>query len=197
MARSFLHGFGGIASIALLVTFSLAARAQDASECMPLTVPVAFVEAAPAPYLEFCEKNDAACVLTGATIIEWSADLHMLLRETNERVNGSIKFVPDMENSGLEEVWDFPRHGKGDCEDFALEKRRQLVGAGLPSASMTCAIAFHQVQLFPHAVLLVETTAGTFVLDNLHDGVLCWDALPYFYTRRERPDGQWTRFQQP
>lgn len=164
---------------------------------MSLTIPVAFVDAAPEPYREFCEKNDPACVLTGPSIVEWSMDLHELLRETNERVNGSVKFVPDMENSGVEEVWDFPRQGMGDCEDFALEKRRQLAGAGLPSASMTCAIAFHQVRLFPHAVLMVETTAGTFVLDNLHDDVLCWDALPYFYTRRERPDGQWTRFQQP
>jgi predicted transglutaminase-like cysteine proteinase len=32
------------------------------------------------------------------------------------------------------------------------------------------------------------------VLDNLHDEPMCWDALPYRYARRERPDGLWTRF---
>jgi len=44
---------------------------------------------------------------------------------------------------------------------------------------------------------MVERTLGTIILDSLYDDVLCWDAAPYFYTSRERPDGLWTRFQQP
>ncbi len=197
MSRFSLVGFGTIALLAALTIFPLEARSQDAPQCMPLSATVAYVDDAPKPYREFCLKNPEACELTGPSIIDWSPELHELLRKTNARVNGSVQFVPDKENSGLEEVWDFPHQARGDCEDFMLEKRRQLVVAGLPSASMTCAIAFHRVKLFPHAILMVETTAGTFVLDNLYEDVLCWDALPYFYTRRERPDGRWTRFQQP
>lgn len=185
------------ACLGMLGAFAPVAAAQDIPRCMPMRLPIAHIDDAPRPYSDFCSKNEGACVLTGPAILEWSPSLHRQLRTTNEDVNASIRFVPDPENSGLEEVWDFPRQGEGDCEDFALEKRRRLVEAGLPSASMTCGIAFHQTRLFAHAVLLVETTAGTFVLDNLHDDVLCWDAVPYFYTARERPDGQWTRFQQP
>jgi predicted transglutaminase-like cysteine proteinase len=171
--------------------------AQEAPRCTNMTIPIASVEDPPLAYRDFCGQNEQACKLSGPSIVQWSRELHGKLQQTNMHVNDSVEFVPDPENSGEEEVWDFPSAGKGDCEDFMLEKRKRLIDAGLPSASMTCGIAFHQVQLFPHAVLLVETTAGTFVLDNIYDEVLCWDAVPYFYTRRERPDGQWTRFQQP
>jgi len=65
----------------------------------------------------------------------------------------------------------------------------------VPGAALTLAIAFNEVRFFPHAVLLAETTAGTWVLDNLNDDVLCWDSVPYLFTRRERPDGLWLRFE--
>lgn len=170
---------------------------QDVPRCMSLAVPEAYIEDAPEPYIDFCNRNEGSCNLSGLEELEWTSELGALLRETNTAVNSSVVFIPDPENSGLEESWDYPEEGRGDCEDFVVEKRRLLVEAGLPSASLTCGIAFHEVQLYPHAVLFVETSAGTFVLDSLHDEVLCWDALPYFYTRRERPDGQWIRFQLP
>ena len=152
-----------------VVAIATPAITQDWPRCMPLAVPVAYIEDAPEPYRDFCIRNEGSCDLSGPEELEWTADLGMLLQETNTAVNGSVVFIPDPENSGLEESWDYPDDGRGDCEDFVLEKRRLLVAAGLPSASLTCGIAFHQVQLFPHAVLFVETAAGTFVLDNLHD----------------------------
>ena len=57
------------------------------------------------------------------------------------------------------------------------------------------AIVHHEFQFFPHAVLLVETDTGTWVLDNLNDEITCWSAVPYRYERRERPDGLWIRYQ--
>jgi len=113
MAHCFLDGLGTIASIAFLATYPQIAGADDIPRCMPLTVPVAFVAEAPDPYREFCASNFGACTLDGPSVIEWSVDLHRLLRETNVGVNRSVKFVPDMENSGQEEVWDFPREGRG------------------------------------------------------------------------------------
>lgn len=180
-----------------LAGIATSATAQETPRCISMAVPIAALDDAPEPYRDFCLRNEGSCDLSGPEILDWSPELLSLLQETNASVNGSLLFSPDPENSGLEEYWDYPKRGVGDCEDFVLEKRRVLVEAGLPSASLTCGIAFHEVQLFPHAILFVETTAGTFVLDNLHDEVMCWDALPYFYTRRERPDGQWIRFQQP
>jgi len=184
-----------VATLALVVSLQPAAARE--ARCVAMDVPVVRVDAAPSPYSDFCDTNADACDLTGNPIVEWSPRLHALLARINNEVNSEVTFIPDWENSGLEEIWSFPVDCTGDCEDYALEKRQRLVEAGLPSASLTIAIAFHEVQLFPHAVLLAETTSGTFVLDNLYDEILCWDAVPYFFTRRERPDGQWTRFQWP
>jgi predicted transglutaminase-like cysteine proteinase len=117
-----------------------------------------------------------------------------LLQRINRAVNAEIALVPDMPGERGEECWEFPARGEGDCEDFALEKRRRLVAEGVPSAALTMAIVHHEVQFFPHAILLAETTRGTWVLDNLHDELVCWDAVPYRYERRERPDGMWERY---
>ena len=152
------------------------------------------VEGPPTQYEAFCQRYPASCILDGEPIIEWTSITQQRFNNVNARVNNEVEFVSDMDNLGLEEDWDFPKDCRGDCEDFVLEKRERLVELGFPRASLTIAFAFHEVQFFPHAVLLVETSAGTWVLDNLYDEVLCWDGVPYRYTRREQPDGGWARF---
>lgn len=47
-----------------------------------------------------------------------------------------MKPVSDLDNYGSEEVWAYPE-GSGDCEDYALEKRKRLSGAGLPPREST------------------------------------------------------------
>ena len=165
--------------------------------CSGLQMPVASVGEPPEAYRAFCLQYEGDCDLDGTHTLEWSAAIQSDLERVNSDVNREIEFVSDWEFNGLVDVWDYPFACKGDCEDFALEKRRRLIEAGFPSASLTMAIAFHEVQFFPHAVLLVETDKGTFLLDNLYDAVLCWDAVPYIFTHRERPDGQWIRFMLP
>jgi predicted transglutaminase-like cysteine proteinase len=165
--------------------------------CVALDLPVARVEGPPSQYVAFCESNPSACVLTGEPVIEWTLEVHELMARINVEVNTEVDFIPDPENSGMEETWSFPENCTGDCEDYALEKRRRLVDTGLPSAALRMAIAFHEMQFFPHAILTVETTTGTWILDNLDDEVRCWDGVPYTYTRREEPGGLWARFRPP
>lgn len=179
---------------ALAGLLALAPPAAAAPRCGALDLPVLRLDPPPSQYADFCAREPAACALTGDPVLAWSETLHASLARLNAEVNAEIAFVPDPDNLGQEEVWSFPADCRGDCEDFALEKRRRLTEAGLPSAAFTMAIAFHELELFPHAVLLAETTRGTWVLDNLHDAPMCWDAVPYIYARRERPDGLWTRF---
>lgn len=162
-----------------------------------MNLPGVTMDGLPDRYLEFCSKNEGACDLSGSDLVDWSEEIQARLERVNLKVNEEITFVPDWETEGQDDVWMYPRDCKGDCEDFALEKRRRLIADGFPSASLTMAIAFHEVQFFPHAVLLVETSKGTWVLDNLFNEVLCWDAVPYAYTHRELPDGRWVRFQLP
>lgn len=173
------------------------AATADLPRCARMDLPVARVEAPPSQYADFCAREDPACALDGAPLMEWTRAIGQVLDAVNRAVNAEVALVSDWDNIGQEELWSFPTRGSGDCEDIALEKRRRLIEAGLPGAALTCAIVFHEVQFFPHAILLAETTTGTWVLDSLYDEVLCWDAVPYIYRLRERPDGRWTRFALP
>ena len=181
-------------AVAMLVLTATGSGAQRVPYCTAMLLPLAGIEAPPPQYRAFCEREPGACVMDGDTQIGWTLQLQLLLGRVNRDVNAAIRLVPDAGVPGQADIWCFPAQGTGDCEDLALEKRRQLVEAGLPAGALTLATGFHEVQFFPHAVLLVETDAGTWVLDSLHDEVLCWDALAYRYTRRERPDGMWDRF---
>lgn len=165
--------------------------------CSALEIPVMRHEGPPSQYVRFCESNPEECALFGDNVLHSDPSLHRLLNRVNEAVNTEIELVSDPDRLGVEEDWNFPQNCQGDCEDFALEKRHRLVEAGLSSAALTIAIVHHELQFFPHAVLLVETDTGTWVLDNLYDEIICWDVVPYRYERRELPDGQWVRFQIP
>ena len=184
-----------VAGGALAWLAATAAAGEDRREtvCNALAIPEYRLEPPPSQYAAFCERRPEACQLTGPAVIDWESS-RSLLERINGEVNAAVALTSDVAEYGLEECWRFPVDGAGDCEDFALEKRRLLAAAGLPSAALTMAIVHHEVQFFPHAVLLAETTGGTWVLDNLADELMCWDALPYRYERRERPDGQWVRY---
>lgn len=162
--------------------------------CTKLDLPVRRVEPPPSQYARFCAKRPGQCALAGTAELRWSESLFDRLATVNRAVNAEITFIADMDRLGIEEDWSLPQNCQGDCEDFALEKRRRLVASGLPGAALTMAIVHHRTRFFPHAVLLAETDAGTWVLDDLSDELLCWDAVPYRFERRERPDGRWVRF---
>jgi predicted transglutaminase-like cysteine proteinase len=183
----------GLLLAAVLVGLS-ASSSRALPRCGPLELPVAVIDDPPTQYVDFCRRHPKSCILDGEPMIKWSTEVRQRLSDVNARVNEEVEFVSDMDNLGVEEDWSFPIDCRGDCEDFVLEKRKRLVTLGFPRASLTIAFAFHEVQFFPHAILLAETTTGTWVLDNLYEEVLCWDAVPYRYTRREQPDGTWLRF---
>jgi predicted transglutaminase-like cysteine proteinase len=135
--------------------------------------------------------------MVGPAIVELTEERRLTLSEVNAAVNASINVtVSDKELYGREEYWTYPSGGYGDCEDIALEKRRRLVERGLPRAAMTMAIVHHKMTLMPHAVLLVEATSGTHVLDSLTDKVVIWSKAQLNYESRERFDGTWERYDQ-
>lgn len=148
-------------------------------------------------YRQFCEANPGHCILIGESVFEWTQETAAAIEAVNREVNAGIRLEPDWEWLGMEDLWCYPADGVGDCEDFALEKRRRLVALGFPGAALTVAIVHHRERFFAHTVLLAETTAGTLVLDNLDDALQCWDAVPYRYERREGLDGRWIRYQWP
>ena len=93
------------------------------------------------------------------------------LQQINSHVNSTIVEVSDMEQYGREDVWALPTSGKGDCEDFALLKRKLLLQRGWPASALSISIGTTS-QGEAHAVLTVTTASGEYVLDNLTSAIL-------------------------
>jgi predicted transglutaminase-like cysteine proteinase len=161
-----------------------------------LSLPVAEVVERHPPYADFCRRMPSECDLRGATVLSYSPVLLHSLRKVNTAVNEQIAFALDIEQYNVEEHWALPASGRGDCEDMALEKRSRLVRSGYAPGALRLALVFHRRLLNSHCVLTVETTAGTYLLDSFTSEVLRWDQTPYNFEARERPDGNWDRFDQ-
>lgn len=106
------------------------------------------------------------------------------LKEINMRVNAAI--IPEANTEGLAgEKW-LIGPGRGDCNDYAVTKRFQLLALGWPARSLllsevVVASGEH------HLVLVVRTTAGDFVLDNLSAQIRPWSRAPYQWVRIQTP----------
>lgn len=109
-------------------------------------------------------------------IKEWQADLISFkgldLKNMADRVNDMVNDIPyivDSRNWGKSDYWatpvEFLERG-GDCEDFAIAKYAALRSLGVPEERMRLAIVHDNVKDIPHAVLVVYTNQGAYVLDN-------------------------------
>ncbi|SHF30125.1 Predicted transglutaminase-like cysteine proteinase [Kaistia soli DSM 19436] len=111
----------------------------------------------------------------------------------NDNVNTAI--VPDTDKDiyGREEFWAYPDTlGKGDCEDFVLLKRRELMQRGWPAGSLLITVV-RQTNGDGHAVLTVRTDRGDLVLDNLEGKIKLWEQTDYQFIKRQSDtdSGRW------
>ena len=93
--------------------------------------------------------------------------------------------MTDWAHWNVEDRWSYPDDGYGDCEDYALLKRRLLIEAGFPAGALMLTIVWTQ-QNNGHAVLLVRTDAGSFVLDSEHSDIRHWTQTGYRFVKRPR-----------
>jgi predicted transglutaminase-like cysteine proteinase len=115
------------------------------------------------------------------------------LAAINRQVNDQIVASTDASRYGVLEYWAMPlaeraarqnESAAGDCEDYALEKRARLISLGWNPNSLALAVAYAP-GVGMHAVLIVQTDHGDFVLDNLHDAPLQPEALDYQWVSRQ------------
>ena len=107
-------------------------------------------------------------------------------------INTRVKPKSDVDNYGKEEWWSYPDNGFGDCEDYALEKRRELMIDGVAVSNLLMTVV-RKPNGEGHAVLTVRTDKGDFILDNLTDKVRLWSETGYRYLKRQASDntGHW------
>ena len=117
-----------------------------------------------------------------ASRVEVSADVLPAVKKINLQINNKITWQSDLDRYGLEERWTMPLAfdlGKfGDCEDFALEKRRLLLEMGIPEGALALATTTSKAT-GSHALLVTRTTQGDYVLDNTTPWVLPWTETDY------------------
>jgi predicted transglutaminase-like cysteine proteinase len=147
-------------------------------------------KAGPTPaWIKFCERLPQECAVdvSEPDMIALDQPLWDTIVQINEQVNRAILSVTDQDRWGVVDRWDYPDDGLGDCEDIQLRKRKLLVDAGLPRRALRMTVAIDE-EGAGHAVLMVRTDFGDFILDNKRDEVLSWQETGYGYIKREGSD---------
>lgn len=126
----------------------------------------------PAGFLTYCRQNPSECRRSKQEIIPRGRDLMADLRRVNSAVNRAITYRLDEGES-----WDADVRF-GDCEDYMLTKRRRLVAMGYPVSALRPAVVTTWTGEY-HAVLVVVTENGKFVLDNRRTDIVTLFAMSY------------------
>jgi len=142
----------------------------------------------PIGWTQFCSDNPRECAVgrSGPRSFELNDARWNQLTETNLRFNKAIEAITDMDQFGVIERWSYATSGKGDCEDYVLEKRRELIRRGWPLAALLVTVVIDR-EGGGHAVLTVVTDRGEFVLDNQTDKILPWSRSGLTYIKRQSP----------
>ena len=112
------------------------------------------------------------------------------LNRINRSINSRIRPMSDEQAFGMSDFWTLPLSDGprpvGNCKHYVLEKRKALVEAGVPPSALSIAILRTDVGEI-HAVLIVATERGDFVLDNLVPGIRGWREPDYAWLSRQVP----------
>lgn len=119
---------------------------------------------APIAFLVLCLLHPDVCTTDTVGSVQYTPQLAQKMQNVQTAVNGSIR--PRAE---AREEWTVnPR--SGDCEDYALTKRERLRKLGVPLGALRIAVATYRGE--GHAVLVVKTDSGDFILDYLRTEVV-------------------------
>ena len=108
-----------------------------------------------------------------------------LAESVHRKVNSDTTYRTDLGQYGIPEFWTVA--GKfGDCEDYALLKRKMLIDAGFDRDKIHLCTCF--VGDAGHCVLLVETDRGNYILDNNQSEPVQPNFLSYKWDKIQRGD---------
>ena len=141
---------------------------------------------APSGAQGICSTYSWACARS-ANGSATSADTLKWVTAVNAKINRSVRSIEDEHQYGVEEHWALPTRTGGDCEDFALLKKRELVSLGVDPRRLLIATVLDR-QRNPHAVLVYRSDKGDLVLDNLTDQIRSWRATRYMFLQMQDPD---------
>jgi predicted transglutaminase-like cysteine proteinase len=138
---------------------------------------------APFQHVRFCLRYPSDCKSnpTENERIELNAETSELLTLVNHRVNISI--IPTVKSYGadLDDGWTIAPD-TGDCNDYAVTKRHDLLESGLPARALRLSVV-KTASGIGHLVLVVVTTRGSLVMDNLTEAIRPWRSTDYHWLK--------------
>ncbi|HEX8164218.1 MAG TPA: transglutaminase-like cysteine peptidase [Beijerinckiaceae bacterium] len=139
-----------------------------------------------AAWNDFCRRYPSECAVDTSepAKITMTPEIWKTIMAVNRRVNGRIKPMTDKAHWGVVDRWDFPDDGYGDCEDYQLLKRKLLAERGIPRRAMRMTVVIDELNE-GHAVLMIRSDKGDYILDNKTNAVLPWGETGYVYVKRE------------
>ncbi len=188
-----------IAALATSLGLAAALTVGAASPAYAASLPNSFIiatksVAAPIGFAGVCERYSWACISRSASAKSYSADQKLrLASRVNLSVNRTVREVSDNRQYRVSEHWALPTRRGGDCEDFALLKKKNLMALGVPAEKLLIATVLDRKRR-PHAVLVMRTAGGDFVLDNLTNKIKPWKETGYSFLRMQSPEApsRWT-----
>ena len=140
----------------------------------------------PYGWVDFCNRYASDCDVQplDPVDIDLTPAAFRDIERIDRQVNAAVTPETDMDHWGVVDRWDYPTDGKGDCEDYALLKRKLLIHAGYPRQALLMTVV-KDLDGEGHAILTVRTSRGDFVLDNLTDKVLPWSDTGYKFIKRQ------------
>jgi predicted transglutaminase-like cysteine proteinase len=178
-------GFGASDHAAARPAHSHLAQASNGAPVAGF-MPITGRTSTPWGWVDFCARYAAECA--GGPLppedVELTPANWRLIQQVNEKVNHAVHPMSDMDHWGVVDQWDIPSDGYGDCEDYALLKRKLLISLGLPRQALLMTVVKDE-HGDGHAILTVKTDRGEFVLDNMRENVMAWDAVPYTFVKRQ------------
>jgi predicted transglutaminase-like cysteine proteinase len=138
---------------------------------------------APFQHVRFCLRYPSECKSdpTENERIELTAENSELLNRVNRSVNAAI--IPTLKRYGtdLQDGWTIAPV-IGDCNDYAVTKRHELLQSGLPAKALRLSVVKTATGT-GHVVLLAVTTKGDLVLDNLTEAIRPWQTTDYHWLK--------------
>jgi predicted transglutaminase-like cysteine proteinase len=142
----------------------------------------------PMAFTLFCLKYENECkprrMVFRGTRVKLTPERWAQLKDVNHQVNAAIR--PQANLEGLRgEKW-LLHPASGDCNDYAVTKRHELIAKGWPPRSV---LLSEVVTTWGehHLVVVVRTFSGDLVLDNLTENIVSWSKKSYRWVRMQTP----------
>ena len=179
-----LTAMGSLAALSFAATANPLSGPREQDRTQPY-MRVYGVSQPPYGFVDFCQRMPDECAQGPIEVQRISATPERLIEldRVNRTVNREIAPATDLEVYGVVEYWTIPTT-RGDCEDYALLKRKRLMELGWPASALLMTVV-RDDRGEGHALLTARTVQGDFILDNKVDEIKIWYKTPYEFIMRQ------------